>query len=108
MRALSIASLLFASVQVVVFTRPAIAESSAAVGADEVIHLKNGGQLRGTIIDVIPGVHARIRLTTGEVATIPWNEIASVDSARTPSPPPQSVGPQKRVHIEAPRQVSLE
>ena len=58
-----------------------------SVGAD-VIYLKNGGSLRGTIIDAIPNAQARIQLATGEIATVQWTEIARIERAETPRGPP--------------------
>ena len=119
MRTLPIASLVVAALQISAVARPAFAQSAtpgmapAAPAGGDVIHLKNGGQLRGTIVDVIPGDHARIQLATGEVANVPWADIARVDSGSHPSPTPDAPRPsapvaQKLVHIDAPREVSLE
>src|SRR5258708_2202808 len=44
---------------------PSSAPHAGATGSD-VIYLKNGGLLRGTIIDAIPNAQARIQLATGE------------------------------------------
>jgi len=87
----------------------------APTAGRDVIYLKNGGLLRGTLIDVIPNSHARIQLETGEIATVQWNEINRIDHANAtqveppaPAPAPQApapaapAAPQKRVlvHIE--------
>jgi hypothetical protein len=62
----------------------ALAASPAALaqtpGAD-VIVLKTGGMFRGTLVDVVPNDHARIRLSTGEVASVPWGEIDHIDAS---------------------------
>ena len=65
-----------------------------AVGQD-VIYMKNGGILRGTIIDAIPNSQARIQLATGEIATVPWQEIARIEhgDARGPLPGPPLPAP---------------
>ena len=64
---------------------PPASGPSAASGGD-VIDLKNGGILRGTLIDAIPNARARIQLATGEIATVPWQEIARIEhSAATAS-----------------------
>lgn len=65
-------------------------QRAPSVGQD-VIYMKNGGILRGTIIDAIPDAQARIQLATGEIATVPWQAIDRIDhggsgSAR-PAPP---------------------
>jgi hypothetical protein len=85
---------------------------------DDVIYLKNGGILRGTIIDAIPNAHARIRLPTGEVATVRWDEVQKIVHASgqpqtppqggtTPTPAPVSTG-SVFVHIDASSNVDLE
>ena len=64
-----------------------------AVGGD-VIELKTGGVLRGTLIDAIPNGHARIQLVTGEVATVPWQEIAHIErAAGVPTSSPSASAP---------------
>jgi hypothetical protein len=88
----------------------------------DVIHLKNGGMLRGTIVDAIPGSHARIQLPTGEIAMVQWSEIARIetgDQKRAPEPtptpsspppapaPPPVTGPKVLVHIDSSRPVQL-
>jgi len=99
-----------------------------ATAGKDVIHLKNGGMLRGTIIDAIPNSHARIQLPTGEIATVQWSEIARIESgdqkpappppeppstAWKPPPPPPEVkpppltGPKLLVHIDSSRPVRL-
>lgn len=92
------------------------------VGQD-VIYMKNGGILRGTIIDAIPNSQARIQLATGEIATVPWQEIARIEHAETtrpapPLPPPgsQPLPPQPAaspsamvwVHLDGPEDARLE
>jgi hypothetical protein len=93
---------------------------AAAPAGSDVIYLKNGGILRGTIIDAIPNAQARIQLATGEIATVPWSEIARMDhsgttssapAAPTPAPPAAPtkappVGP--TVHIDSPSPVELQ
>jgi len=72
---------------------PAAPQPLAPVGQD-VIRMKNGGILRGTIIDAIPDAQARIQLATGEIATVPWGEIAGIEHAgQTPRPPPPQPPP---------------
>jgi hypothetical protein len=78
------------------------------VGQD-VIYLRNGGSLRGTLVDAIPDSQARIQLVTGEIATVPWAAIDRIDhggparpeSLRTPAPlPAVAPGAQVWVHVE--------
>src|ERR1019366_7133309 len=77
---------------------PAV-QRSPVVGQD-VIYMKNGGILRGTIIDAIPDAQARIQLATGEIATVPWQAIDRIEHGSSaprpgaPLPPlPQQGGP---------------
>ena len=57
--------------------------------SQDVIYLKGGGLLRGTLIDAIPGSQARIQLATGEIATVPWEQIDKIAQAdqQPPAPP---------------------
>lgn len=50
----------------------------------------DGGLLRGTLIESVPGERARIRLSTGEVRVVPWAQVeyAGPDSRPGPLPPP--------------------
>ena len=68
----------------------ATVQRAPAVGQD-VIYMKNGGLLRGTIIDAIPDAQARIQLATGEIATVPWQAIDRIEHGATgsarPAPP---------------------
>ena len=83
---------------------PAVASVPAAGG--DVIELTTGGLLRGTLIDAIPNGHARIQLVTGEIATVPWQDIAHIERAPgAPSPAPAAVpaaapeGPDDKVYV---------
>jgi hypothetical protein len=108
-------------------TPPPATTAAPAQGGNDVIHLKNGGLLRGTIVDVIPGSHARIQLPTGEIAMVQWSEIARIEqggakppppppptsTAWTPPPPPPPnvapplTGPKLLVHLDSSRPVRL-
>jgi hypothetical protein len=52
----------------------------------DVIYLKGGGILRGTIVDAIPNAQARIQLATGEIATVPWQQIDKIEQSRSAPP----------------------
>jgi hypothetical protein len=107
-------------------TSPAPAPTTTvriAPGSD-VIRMKNGGILRGTIIDAIPNAQARIQLATGEIATVPWQEIDRIEHAgeqpqprpgpTAPSGPPAPPAPPPRpggtifVHIDGPEEARLQ
>jgi len=51
----------------------------------DTIVMKNGGLLRGTLIDAIPDAQARIQLATGEIATVQWGAIERIERG-TPAP----------------------
>ena len=103
-------------------TAPAPGTAPVKVGSD-VIYLKGGGILRGTLIDAIPNAQARIQLATGEIATVPWQQIDKIEqshggppSGPTPAPttsgsapaapvPPSAVVP---VHAEGPDGAELQ
>jgi hypothetical protein len=88
-----------------------------AAGAD-VIALKNGGVLRGTMIDAVPDSYARIQLVTGQVATVPWQDIQRIErgivapaAEAAPGPAtPAAPAPAAmvRVHIEGSRVAQLQ
>jgi hypothetical protein len=98
--------------------------SAPASPGSDVIYLKNGGILRGTIIDAIPNAQARIQLATGEIATVPWSEIARFEHGnattppgqpaparpepKTPAPAPSGLTSGIRVHIDSPSDVELQ
>ena len=124
MRMISKATMLLAGFHFVALTAPAVAlaEDRAAPAArppgapgGDVIELKNGGILRGTIIDAIPNGHARIQLATGEIATVPWQEIAHIERAAAAAAPAASAagptggqGSPVWVHIEGSDVAQLE
>jgi len=103
---------------------PALAQSApvavaAPVGPD-VVYLKGGGFVRGTLVDVIPGQGAHIQVATGEITTVPWKSIDRVVPTAVPSPeisggeaPPQAhAGPARapakvRLHVDGPADVEI-
>lgn len=99
----------------------------APAGADEVL-LKNGGMLRGDVIELMPDDHVTI-LVGGERREIPWGEVETVTRGKyapepapaapptRPTPPPKSTPAQPtqtpssgkpRVHLEVPSGRSVE
>ncbi|MGH7440724.1 MAG: hypothetical protein ACRENE_33950 [Polyangiaceae bacterium] len=83
------------------------------VGSDTV-YFKDGGMVRGTIVDILPGAQARIQLVTGEVDTIPWPEIDHIDRGGAGGPAPENTPPGSSsfgtvtVHVEAPDDVEIQ
>jgi hypothetical protein len=70
---------------------PAVVQPRAAA---DVIALKNGGVLRGAMIDAVPNSYARIQLATGQVATVPWQDIQRIErGVATPAAPALAAAP---------------
>jgi hypothetical protein len=68
-------------------TLPARAEPPAApseAAVSDAVELKNGGYLRGLIVEVVPGSHVSLRLPDGQVRRIPLVEIASAERSGKP------------------------
>ena len=88
--ALAAPSLAFAQDPAPVSPAPASPAAAVAVqargAAGDVIDLKNGGVLRGTLIDAVPNSYARIQLVTGQVATVPWQDIQRIERGVAASP----------------------
>lgn len=85
------------------------APASASSAGDDILYMKNGGLLRGTI--VVPDAQARIQLATGEIVTVPWQQVDRIEhgSAPTvapaePTPTPSDEPPSDVwVHLDAPK-----
>lgn len=59
----------------------------------DTVVLKNGGILRGAVVEDLPGASLVLELTSGDLWTIPRSEIARIDYARGASPPEDAVPP---------------
>jgi hypothetical protein len=86
----------------------------AASKGPDTIFLKNGGIVRGTIVEAIPDRPARIQLVTGEIWSIAWMYVdhvvtaASGTAAAAPAPgPPVPSGPMVQLHVDASRSVEI-
>jgi hypothetical protein len=106
------------------FTRPASAQvSGPQVGPDTVV-LKDGGMIKGTLTEILPGDHATMQLATGQTATIRWDVIGHIErngaplqtappatakpaapAAAAPAPGPQGAA---YVHIDADSDIRIE
>ncbi len=90
-----------------------LAPAAARAQVSETVYLRNGGMLRGTVTEVVPGDHATVALATGQVATVQWAQIERIERAPRPEPQvsalpvPASVKTVV-VHIESERPVRLE
>jgi hypothetical protein len=71
---------------------------------NDTVYLKDGGMVRGTIVDALPGAQVRIQLVTGEIDTLPWTEIDHLDRGNTAASPGPAAAPRYEVvlHVEAP------
>ncbi len=95
------------------------------VPGNDVLHLRNGGLMRGTIVELLPNDHATLLLPTGQSAIVQWSAIERVErnapatAAPTPTPSPAASSlppaPSPRhppdtilVHIQSTRTVTLE
>lgn len=56
----------------------AVASTAAAQTPPDLVELTNGGVLRGTVVENIPGDHVTVQLATGEVRTLSAAEVARV------------------------------
>ncbi len=98
---------------------PAPVNVTNAVGAtgDDVVVLKDGGMIRGTLLEVIPNDHATVQLATGQSARVQWDHIERIErgAAAAPrvaapegAPVARRAAPSARVHIESDRPATLE
>ncbi len=64
-------------------------EGTAAAPAPgkDIIYLNGGGTLRGTVVEMTPGVKARVVLETGDEVTIPRSETMRIEHLGQPLPP---------------------
>jgi hypothetical protein len=75
------------------------------MGADVVI-LRNGGMIRGTLIELIPNDHATVQMANGQSAIIQWGEIHHIERGMPAPPPPPAVYPQPGLPPAAPKILS--
>lgn len=100
------------------------ASAPAAPTSADAVELRNGGLLRGTILEVLPDDSLTIEsATTGERKTFPWSEIAGYERAGTrtdvvprAAPKPAKAKPDEpeegpgvpTLHVETSRPVNLQ
>jgi hypothetical protein len=67
---------------------------AARPATPDTVRLRNGGLVRGTIVELEPGVHVTVLLPNGELRRIPAAEVLepSDDASRGPSAPPPDAG----------------
>jgi hypothetical protein len=82
------------------------AQVASPVLPPDVVQLANGGMVRGTILENIPGDHVSIQIATGEVRMFSAGEVTyagptSTPQAIIPSPPMPPARRTVRVHVDA-------
>jgi hypothetical protein len=84
--------------------------SAVAPAGDDVVHLKDGGMIRGTVLEILPNDHVTVQLANGQTAMIEWSHVAHVEQRGRPAPAPAAAAPKRTafVHIESEQQVRLE
>ncbi len=100
---------------------PAPLSASARIApgfVPDAVYLKNGGLVRGAVLESLPGDHVTMAIPTGEVRRIPWTDVDRVmtstvpgaSPAAVPHPPPPAPkqGPLVRVHITTDQNVLLD
>jgi hypothetical protein len=89
------------------------APATRAIGGD-VVHLKGGGMLRGTLVEILPNDHVTVGLANGQTASVPWLQVLRIERgvdappASTSGPSAAPAGPRALVHIESERPLRLE
>lgn len=76
-------------------TPPLYAQEPSA-SAPSAVHVKGGRIVRGTLVEMVPGVHLTVRLADGRVVTLPWSDVERIErssGAEPPPPPPPSAPP---------------
>ena len=59
-----------------------------AFAAASTVHLRNGGLVRGELMEVQPNVVVRVRMADGTVREISWNDVASIEDGPSVTAPP--------------------
>jgi hypothetical protein len=70
----------------------------------DTIYLKDGGLMRGTLVEMLPNDHATIQLATGQTATIEWGRIDHIERGALQGPPMAPLAlppPRTRLHRPA-------
>ncbi len=75
-RSTSCAAAVAAALHVLTVAGPAMAQQPAP--SDNVV-LKDGGSIKGTLIEVLPGDHATVQLPSGQTATVRWDVIHHIE-----------------------------
>ncbi len=66
---------------------------SATAGAEDVVVLKDGGAVRGTVMEVLPNDHVSVKLADGRTAIIAWSVVHHIEQAAKPAATPTPAAP---------------
>jgi hypothetical protein len=86
---------------------PVAAQAAAAPSANDEVHLRSGGVLRGHVTEISPGDH--VSVTVGaETKRVAWGDVERVVVTQPPpEAPPGASAARVRVHISSPKNVIL-
>lgn len=68
----------------------ALGAAHAQPAPEQSVWLKNGGFLRGALVELVPNDHVTLQLVTGEIRRIPAADIDRMTSSSAPAAPPAS------------------
>ncbi|MGH7283896.1 MAG: hypothetical protein ACRELY_20415, partial [Polyangiaceae bacterium] len=63
---------------------------TGTAGAEDVVVLKDGGAIRGLVMEVLPGDHVSVRMADGRTAIVPWVLIHHIEEAAHPAAIPST------------------
>lgn len=63
---------------------------TGTAGAEDVVVLKDGGAIRGLVMEVLPNDHVSVRMADGRTAIIPWVLIHHIEQASHPAEVPST------------------
>lgn len=66
---------------------------SSASGADDVVVLRDGGAIRGLLMEVLPNDHVSVKLADGRTAIVPWVLIHHIEQGSHPASTPEAAAP---------------
>jgi hypothetical protein len=118
-RSTSCAAAFAAALHILTVAAPAMAQQPAP--SDNIV-LKDGGSIKGTLTEILPGDHATVQLPSGQTATVRWDVIhhierggVTVQTQQAPqantvvvqAPAPDARG-KATVHMEGDQEIVLE
>lgn len=78
------------------------AQDPGASGGSDTVVLKDGGMLKGTLIEILPGDHATLTLANGQNAKIRWDVIDHIVRNGVPLSPAQTAQPATTTQVAQP------